>query len=62
MLQDPSVRYCVLDDGEQAVYCIVNFSARACSELILCQRVVGFCEFSRPRNKDSLKQFSQCAT
>ena len=54
--------YVVLDDGEQAVYCIVDLSVRACSELILCQRTVGFCEFSQPRNKDSLKQFSQCAT
>jgi len=61
MLHDLSVIF-VLDDGEQAVYCIVDLSARACSELILCQHTVGFCEFGQPRNKDSLKHFSQCAT
>jgi len=54
--------YVVLDDGEQAIYCIVDLSARACSELILCQRIVDLCEFCQPRNNDSLKQFSQCAT
>jgi len=32
------ILYWTRDDGEQAAYCIVDLSARACSELILCQR------------------------
>jgi len=39
-----------------------GFVGQNVSELIFCQRTVGFCEFSQPRHKGSLKQFSQCAT
>jgi len=40
----------------------ICWSERVPSWFSLCQRTMGFCKFSQPRNKDSLKHFNQCAT